>query len=125
MRYAMLKEITLSLRTEFLPKKEISSTGLVDSSSTAGTADDGISPKANIAQPESKVNNESSKALDVEVDEKTESVAPSVQMSERTWTESDYVQEREKAAEEIAKAIGVSEKKAKAYIDSVNSINNP
>ena len=56
------------------------------------------------------------------MDEKTESVAPAVLFSERTWTESGYVQEREKAAKEIAKAIGVPEKKAKAYIDSVNSI---
>ena len=65
---------------------------------------------------------ESTENLDVEVDKKTGSVAPTVLKSERTWTESDYVQERDKAAKEIAKAIGVSEKKAKAYIDSVNSI---
>ena len=58
----------------------------------------------------------------MEVDTATESVAPRVMNSERTWTESDYVQEREQAAKEIAKAIGVSVKKAKAYIDSVNSI---
>ena len=57
--------------------------------------------------------------MDLVVDSGTESVAPAVLFSERTWTESDYVQEREKAAKEIAKAIGVSEKKAKAYIDSV------
>ena len=75
-----------------------------------------------VTQPESKVNNESAKAMDLEVDEETESVSPAVLMSERTWTESDYVQERDKAAKEIAKSIGVSEKKAKAYIDSVNSI---
>ena len=75
-----------------------------------------------VAQPEPVVNSESAEALDIEVDEDTESVAPAVQMSERTWTESDYVQEREKAAKEISKAIGVSVKKAKAYIDSVNSI---
>lgn len=40
-------------------------------------------------------------------------MAPAVIFSERTWTESDYVQERETAAKKIAKAIGVSEKKAK------------
>ena len=68
------------------------------------------------------VKNESAEAVGVEVDEKTESATTAVVMSERTWTESDYVQEREKAAKEIAKAIGVSVKKAKAYIDSVNSI---
>lgn len=64
----------------------------------------------------------SSEEVGLEVDEKTDSVAPAVIFSERTWTESDYVQERETAAKEIAKAMGVSEKKAKAYIDSVNSI---
>lgn len=34
--------------------------------------------------------------LDLTVDAKTESVAPSVLFSERTWTASDYVQDREK-----------------------------
>lgn len=60
--------------------------------------------------------------LGFEVDVETESVAPSVAYSERTWNESDYVQERKKAAEEIHKAIGVSVQKAEAYIDSVNSV---
>ena len=75
-----------------------------------------------VSQPDQIVNNESLETMDLEVDTKTESVSPTVLMSERTWTESDYVQEREQAAKEIAKAIGVSVKKAKAYIDSVNSI---
>ena len=75
-----------------------------------------------VSQPKPEVKNESTEALDMEVDAKTESVAPSVMNSERTWTESDYVQEREQAAKEISKAIGVSVRKAKAYIDSVNSI---
>ena len=61
-------------------------------------------------------------AMDIEVDANTESVSPSVLSSERTWTESEYVQQRDQAANEIAKAIGVSKNKAKAYIDSVNSI---
>jgi hypothetical protein len=75
-----------------------------------------------VAQGEPEVKNKSAEAMDIEVDSDTESVAPAVLFSERTWTESDYVQEREKAAAEISKAIGVSVKKAKAYIDSVNSI---
>ena len=58
----------------------------------------------------------------LEIDDETESVSPAVMHSERTWRESDYVKERNKAAEEIHKAIGVSVKKAKQYIDSVNSI---
>ena len=67
-------------------------------------------------------NYQAAEQMGIEVDADTESISPAVVLSERTWTESDYVQERTKAAKEIAKAIGVSEKKAKAYIDSVNSI---
>ena len=88
----------------------------------AVTEESATLPKDIIQNPDDVVKNESAEAMDLEVDKKTESVAPAVFMSERTWTESDYVQEREKAAKEIAKAIGVSEKKAEAYIDSVNSI---
>lgn len=60
--------------------------------------------------------------IGLEVDMDTESVSPAVLYSERTWKESDYVQERNKAAQEISKAIGVSVKKARQYIDSVNGI---
>ena len=67
-------------------------------------------------------NYQAAEQMGLEVDSNTESVAPDLMYSEKTWTESDYVQERNKAAKEISKAIGVSEKKAKAYIDSVNSI---
>lgn len=58
----------------------------------------------------------------MEIDTETESVAPAIRKSEGTRTASDYVQERDLAVQEIAKVIGVSVKKAKAYIDSVNSI---
>ncbi|MBQ2012031.1 MAG: hypothetical protein II206_04510, partial [Bacteroidaceae bacterium] len=58
----------------------------------------------------------------VGIDTKTESVYPAVQYSERTWSESEYVQHRNKAAQQIANATGVSVKKAKAYIDDINSI---
>ena len=78
--------------------------------------------KNNVSQYAEEVKPESVEAVDVEVDTKTESVAPSLLFSERTWTESDYVQARAEAAAEIAKATGVSKKKAMAYIDSVNSI---
>lgn len=67
-------------------------------------------------------NYDASVQIGLEVDADTESIAPAIQHSERTWKESDYVQQRNKAAQEIAEAIGVSVKKAKAYIDSVNSI---
>ena len=99
-----------------------SNTNFVEPTSTVSVADDGIAPTTNIHHDSEIVKSESAEAMDLEVDAKTESVAPTVLKSERTWTESDYVQEREQAAKEIAKAIGVSVKKAKAYIDSVNSI---
>ena len=71
---------------------------------------------------EASDNFQAAQTIGFEMDVETESVAPAVMHSEQTWSESDYVQQRDKAAQEIAKAIGVSEKKAKDYIDSVNSI---
>ena len=71
---------------------------------------------------EASENFQAAQTIGFEMDMETESVSPAVMHSEHTWTESDYVQERNKAAEEIAKAIGVSVKKAKDYIDSINSI---
>ena len=79
-------------------------------------------PIDTIEYSEPVVKNESAETVGLEVDAKTESVAPKVMNSERTWKQSDYVQERDKAAKEIAKAIGVTEQKAKDYIDSINSI---
>lgn len=67
-------------------------------------------------------NFQASEQIGLEIDTETESASPAIMHSEHTWTESDYVQQRDMAAKEIAKAIGVSEKKAKDYIDSVNSI---
>ena len=56
----------------------------------------------------------------VEVDTKTKSVAP--MLSERTWTASEYVTEREKTAKAIAKALNVDLNTAYKYIDDINSI---
>ena len=74
------------------------------------------------ALSEASENFQAAAEIGLEVDTETESVSPAVMYSERTWRESDYVQERNKAAQEISKAIGVSVKKAKQYIDSVNGI---
>ena len=54
-------------------------------------------------------------------DSATESVSPA-KFSMKTWNASDYVQERKKAAGEMASVLGISQKKAMDYIDSVNSI---
>ena len=56
----------------------------------------------------------------VSVDTTTESVSP--MFSERTWTESDYVVHRDQMAKKIAKALDITEQKAKSYIDDINSI---
>lgn len=53
-----------------------------------------------ITQPDTKVKNKFAEEVGLDVDDKTESIAPKVMNSERTWTESDYVQERDKAAME-------------------------
>ena len=55
-----------------------------------------------------------------DIDFNTESVAP--MLSERTWTASEYVTEREKTAKEISKALGVDIKTAYKYIDDINSV---
>ena len=122
------KKMSMNMQTMYMDsasyqKKKSAKTPLVQNT-PAHTPKARVSQTSdiNVAQISNEVKNESVEAMDVEVDTKTESVAPAVLKSERTWTESDYVQEREQAAKEIAKAIGVSVKKAKAYIDSVNSI---
>lgn len=56
----------------------------------------------------------------VEIDTNTESVAP--MFSERTWTASEYVTEREKTAKAISKALNVDIKTAYKYIDDINSV---
>ena len=57
----------------------------------------------------------------VNLDTKTESIAPTMN-SERTWTASEYVTERENTAKEISKALGVSLETAYKYIDDINSV---
>ena len=59
--------------------------------------------------------------VSVEIDENSESASP-MMMSERTWNESEYVTKRNEAAKALSEALGVSVKKAKSYIDSVNSV---
>ncbi|MEE1171706.1 MAG: hypothetical protein U0K87_05065 [Ruminococcus sp.] len=63
---------------------------------------------------------ETYEAIGVAVDDATGSASP--QLSERTWTESEYVTERDAAAKDLATSVGVSIKKATEYIDNVNSI---
>lgn len=58
----------------------------------------------------------------ITVNMESESAAPTEQLSERTWTQSEYVQNRKVAISNLSKALGVSEKKAAKYVDSINSV---
>jgi hypothetical protein len=57
----------------------------------------------------------------ISFDADTQSVAPEL-FSERTWTASEYVQNKEEAIKAISKQLGVSESKARQYVDDINSI---
>lgn len=61
------------------------------------------------------------RSVGVSVDANTESASPA-QYSLKTWSESDYVTQREKAAEELSAALNVSVRTATKYIDSINSV---
>lgn len=61
------------------------------------------------------------RSVGVSVDANTESASPA-QYSLKTWSESDYVTQRKKAAEELSAALNVSVRTATKYIDSINSV---
>lgn len=56
----------------------------------------------------------------IQIDTKTESAAP--QFSFGSWNESGYVKDRDNAAKVLAKRLKVTQKQAKHFIDSVNSV---
>ena len=56
----------------------------------------------------------------VQADADGQSVAP--MLSERTWTESEYLQARDATAKQIVKDLGVSIDTAYKYIDDINSV---
>lgn len=56
----------------------------------------------------------------VQFDSETNSVSP--MYSERTWSASAYVKEREATAQKIAKTLGIDVQEALKYIDDVNSV---
>lgn len=68
-----------------------------------------------------QVINEAMAEVGLLYDAESESVAPT-QYSEGTWTQSEYVLNREVAIKNIMEALGVSRKRATQYIDSVNSV---
>lgn len=70
---------------------------------------------------EGAVNEKTTEEVGVELDKKTESVSP-LSFSLASWERSDYVTKRDKASAELAEALGISKKKANAYIDSINGI---
>ena len=58
----------------------------------------------------------------LQFDAESKSVAPNTVLSEKTWTESEYVQDRETAIKAIVKALGVTESDAERYVDNINGI---
>lgn len=62
-----------------------------------------------------------SEKIGIGFDSETNSLYPK-QFSLKTWTESEYQQNVDKAVKEISKKLKVSEKKARQYIDNINSI---
>lgn len=63
----------------------------------------------------------SADAVGVQYDSETESANP-IKYSLRTWNESSYVQDREKAAAELSAVLKISKAKALKYIDDINAI---
>lgn len=56
----------------------------------------------------------------IQFDSETNSVSP--MFSERTWSESEYVKEREATARKIAETLDIDVKEAYKYIDDINSV---
>lgn len=56
----------------------------------------------------------------MQIDIESESVAPV--LSERTWSESEYVTLRNKTAETLKSVLGISKKQALKYIDDISSV---
>lgn len=75
---------------------------------------------AHSSSPDIRYSLKREEEVGIAYDAKTESVSP--QYSLKTWKASSYVQARKETAKEMATALGIPEKKALAYIDSVNSI---
>lgn len=63
----------------------------------------------------------SADAVGIQYDSETESANP-IKYSLRTWNESSYVQDREKAAAELSTVLKISKAKALKYIDDINAI---
>ena len=58
----------------------------------------------------------------LQFDSESDSIAPTELLSEKTWRESEYVQDRETAINAIVKALDVSREDAERYVDNINSI---
>ena len=80
---------------------------------------DGEQGETEETETKQEVINEQTNKVGVEYDSETESVS---QYSLASWENSDYVKDRNVAAQQIADAIGVSKKTAIKYINSINGI---
>ena len=66
--------------------------------------------------------NEATENVGVQFDSESKSAAPQNKFSYTTWSNSEYVQNRDVAASALAKAVGVSKADAERYINNINSI---
>ena len=78
--------------------------------------------ESNVARNKGPPDGEAMDSVSVGYDSKTNSAHPGDYFSQETWTKSEYVTNRKEAAADLAGRLGISERKAKAYIDSINSI---
>ena len=115
---------TKSLRvvSAFKNKKDTFPDELVSNDPKRYVQDENQSNVSNNSLPKTtSVVKENVEKVNVEIDEKTESASP-LSYSLTSWEQSDYVDNRNTAAKELADALGITQKKAKDYIDSINSI---
>lgn len=123
--YVSGKHLDLTVQTMFAGAKKgnlATPTG-VQAPINTPKANSGTVSTANVAQSDSDVKGlvESAEKVGVSYDEKTESASPT-RYSLKTWNASSYVRDKDNAAKAMADQLGISQKKAKQYIDDVNSI---
>ena len=92
-------------------------------SNTEPTSSPDIRFSRNMREEDAATINDTVENVNVTVDAETESVAPTdIHFSRNSFLRSEWVTNREQSAKELAAAMGVSVKKARDYIDQINSV---
>ena len=108
-----IKKAGRSVKSDTLPADNSISPLPENVNTQFSVSSNGDSEKLSVSDSDSKSG--------VEYDKTSESYSP-IKYSIGSWNESDYVSNRQKAAESMANTLGVTEEKATKYIDDVNSI---